>query len=84
MVVDNVGGKSGGLLTNGLPNGIGSSTHHVGLRAGVGDSFGGGGLAMVNGSAKVEESGIPEWEGSSSRDRHELFGLLDQCLALGQ
>ena len=76
-------GNSANFLTNGLPNGIGPSTH-VGLRTGAGDGLGGAGGALANGSARGEEPGILEWEGSSSHDRQELFGLLDQCLAIGQ
>ena len=38
----------------------------------------------VNGVHTQYEPGIDQWPGSSSGDRNQLFGLLDDCLALGQ
>ena len=31
-----------------------------------------------------DEPGIDQWPGSSGDDRNKLFGLLDECLAVGQ
>ena len=53
-----------------LANGVSGATNGVG--------------AIVNGNGRMDEPAIPDWAGSSSHDRDQLFGLLDQCLSAGQ
>ena len=55
------------------------------LANGVGGAKGPGNSAAINGNAtSMEEPAVPEWAGSSYEDRERLFGLLDQCLSVGQ
>ena len=54
------------------------------VKNGASASDSGGDQGQASQLQMAEKEGIAEWLGSSSWDRQQLFGVLDDCLASGQ